>query len=174
MLKSSLFIFVVSTIGISSFSTQAQEWKTLKENNYEIQYPANWQLNQSGAMSTSFLFLSPLSSAEDQFQENVNLLIQDLSAHNLDLDAYSKLSTGQIETMMPGGKLISSERLKKNGQEFQKVVYLGTQGDFNLKFEQFYWVINNKAYVLTLTCEANQFDVYKQTGEKILTSFHLN
>jgi hypothetical protein len=41
----------------------------------------------------------------------------------------------------------------------------------DLKFEQYYWVINEKAFVLTLTCEEDQFKNYKEVGEKILNSF---
>jgi hypothetical protein len=35
----------------------------------------------------------------------------------------------------------------------------------------FLTVIDNKAYVLILTCEQNKFANYKETGEKILNSF---
>ena len=79
-----------------------------------------------------------------------------------------------IETMITDGKLISNERLKQNGREYQKVIYSGKQGIYDLKFEQFYWVIQGNAYVLTLTCEAGQFEAYKNAGEKVLNSFILN
>ena len=64
-------------------------WKSLTENSYSINYPGNWELNKSGQMGTSFILFSPLSSEQDQFKENVNLLIQDLTGYNLDLDKYN-------------------------------------------------------------------------------------
>ena len=56
---------------------------------------------------------------------------------------------------------------------FQKVIYNDDQGIYKLKFEQYYWVKKEKAYVLTLTCEIDQFEQYIETGEEIMNSFRL-
>ena len=73
------------------------DWKSLSENNYSINYPDNWELNKAGQMGTSFILFSPLSSKKDNFKENVNLLVQDLKGHDLDLDKYVEISEGQIK-----------------------------------------------------------------------------
>lgn len=151
-----------------------ESWKLLSDDNYTINYPDSWELNKSGQMGTSFILFSPLSSEQDQFKENVNLIIQDLSGHNLDLDKYVEISEGQIKTMITDGRILESKRMTTKTLNYQKVLYTGRQGVFNLKFEQYYWVVENNAYVLTLTCEESQFDNYQVTGEKILKSFELN
>ncbi|MEI6349408.1 MAG: hypothetical protein WCP69_15795 [Bacteroidota bacterium] len=148
-------------------------WKALNESSYSIQYPENWELDKSGKMGTSLVLLSKLSSPQDKFRDNVNLLIQDLQGQNINLDKYVEISEGQIKTMVVNGNLIESKRLSENGSEFQKIIYTGDQGAFKLKYEQFYWIKNGKAYVLTLTCEFEEFETYKVTGEKILNSFRL-
>ena len=148
-------------------------WKALDEISYSIQYPENWELNKSGQMGMSFILLSKPTSQTDQFRENVNLLIQDLTGKNITLDKYVEISEGQIKTMITNGDLLESKRLNENKSEFQKVIYTGDQGAYKLKTEQYYWVKNEKAYVLTLTCESTQFDKYKETGEKILKSFRI-
>jgi len=154
--------------------TESQDgWKSLTENNYSIKYPDNWELNKSGQMGTSFILFSQLSSEQDQFKENVNLLIQDLTGHNIDIDKYVEISEGQIKTMITDGVIIESKRITGNTLDYQKVIYTGKQGIFNLKFEQYYWVENDRAFVLTLTCEESQFDAFKTIGEKILNSFEL-
>ncbi len=150
-----------------------KDWNSLNEKNFIIQYPSDWELNQSGQMGTSFILFSQLTEKTDQFKENVNLIIQDLTGHNMSLDQYVEISENQIKTLITDGNIISSEREKKNGMEFQKVIYTGKQGIYNLKFEQYYWVYNNYAYVLTLTCEIDQFDDFKMTGERILNSFEI-
>lgn len=147
-------------------------WKSITEDNYSIDYPDDWELNKSGQMGTSFILFSPLSSEQDQFKENVNLLIQDLTGHNLDLDKYVEISEGQIKTMITDGEIIESKMITAETLNYQKVIYTGKQGIYNLKFEQYYWVIGDKAFVLTLTCEENQFNNYQVTGEKILNSFN--
>ena len=149
-------------------------WKSLSENSYSIEYPENWELNKSGQMGTSFILFSQLSSGQDQFKENVNLIIQDLTGHNLDLDKYVEISEGQIKTMITDGNLIESKRITTGDLNYHKVIYTGRQGVFNLKFEQYFWVVGDKANILTLTCEESQFDNYQIIGERILNSFNLN
>jgi hypothetical protein len=148
-------------------------WLLLNESSYSIQYPENWELDKSGKMGLNLILLTKLSSEQDQFRDNVNLLIQDLRGQDINLDKYVEISEGQIKTMMNNSNIIESNRLNENGSEFQKIIYTGDLGVYKLKFEQYYWVKNEKAYALTLTCELNQFETYKVTGEKILNSFRL-
>ena len=158
---------------ITSFSVfgQKKEWNTLNEKDYSIQHPKSWELNKSGQMGTSFILLSQLSSDSDTFKENVNLIIQDLSAYKIDLNKYVEISKAQIKKLITDPNIVSSTRMKNKGVEFHKIVYTGKQGVFDLKFMQYYWVQNNKAYVLTFTSEKAEFDNIKDIGEKILNSF---
>jgi hypothetical protein len=148
-------------------------WKTMDESGFSIQYPDSFELNKSGQMGMTFILLSKQTSPQDLFRENVNLIIQDLAGQNINLDRYVEISEGQIKTMITNGNIIDSKRIKTSDSEFQKVIFTGTQGQFNLKFEQYYWIVKQKAYVLTMTCEINQFDNYKEIGEKIMNSFRI-
>ncbi len=150
-----------------------ESWKTLSESDYSIQYPDTFDLDKSGQMGMSFVLLSKQTSRQDLFRENVNLLIQDLTGQNIDLDKYVEISEGQIKTMLTDGKLIESERLTNKNKNFQRVIYTGKQGQFDFKWQQLYWVENKKAYVLTLTCEINQYDNYESVGEKIMRTFRI-
>ncbi|MFT4805631.1 MAG: hypothetical protein ACI9YE_002853 [Psychroserpens sp.] len=159
-------------VNLSVFA-QTNDWNTLNEKNYSIEYPSDWELNKSGQMGTRFILFSQLTSKNDQFKENVNLIVQDLTGHNIDLNQYVEISENQIKTMITDGNIISSERVKKDEKEFQRVIYTGKQGIYDLQFEQYYWVENSNAYVLTLTCEITVFTDFKNTGEKILNSFEI-
>jgi len=148
-----------------------ENWKTLTDSDYSIQYPDTFDLDKSGQMGMSFILLSKQTSQQDLFRENVNLLIQDLTGQNIDLDKYVEISEGQIKTMITDGNLIESKRLTDKSKKFQRVIYTGKQGQFDLKWQQFYWVENKKAYVLTLTCEMSQYDNYVSVGEEIMKTF---
>ena len=150
------------------------KWKLFEGANYTLQYPPEWELNTNGTMGTTLILFSPVESSHDQFKENVNLLIQDLTGHNIDLDKYSEISEEQISKMITNSKVIESKRMKNGSEEYHHIIYTGDQGIFHLKFEQFYWVKNKKAFVLTLTCEQTTFDDYKEIGETILNSFTFN
>jgi hypothetical protein len=152
---------------------QSNKWNFINEKDYSIQYPEKWELNKSGQMGTSFILFSQLNSDTDKFKENVNLIIQDLTGHNIDLNKYVEISEGQIKTMITDGNIISSNRIKKKETEFQKVIYTGKHEMSDLKFEQYYWVQDDKAYVLTLSCEVSEFNDFKDIGERILESFKI-
>lgn len=154
-----------------TFFGQSSGWNSLNEKDYSIQYPENWTLDKNGQMGTNFFLFSELTSETDQFKENVNLIIQDLTGHSMDLNYYVEISEGQIKRLITDGNIILSKRIKKIESEYQKVIYTGRQGIFSLKFEQFYWVQNDKAYILTLTCEEDEFNNFKEIGERILDSF---
>ena len=170
MIKSLLTIFIF----ISSW-TVAQEnkndWKTLKSADFSIEYPSDWELNESRQMGTSFFLFSPLESEQDNFKENINLIVQDLSGYDLDLAEYSEISENEIKRLITKAIIIQSEPIKMENQTFHQMIYSGTQGTLNLKYYQRYYIKSNKAYVLTFTCEENKFDVFKKVGETILNSF---
>lgn len=149
------------------------EWKILDESNFVVHHPSSWELNQSGQQGTTFIALSPLESTDDKFRENVNLIVQDLSGHNLGLDEYTVISTDQILHMIPNSSILENKRMSSAGNEFQKVIYTGEPGTYKLKFEQYYFVVDKQAFVLTLTCEQDKFDQFKEVGERILNSFRL-
>ena len=86
--------FLITNISVFG---QSIEWKSLNEKNYSIQYPVNWELNKSGQMNTSFILFSELTSEKDQFKENVNLIIQDLTGYNIDFEQYVQISENQIK-----------------------------------------------------------------------------
>lgn len=151
----------------------AEQWKKYSDSNCEIQYPSEWNENTSGQMGTSFILFSPLTSDSDKFRENVNLLIQDLQGQKMDLDSYVELSKNQVKTLVTNGEIIESEQQNNQNGEHHKLVYYGTQGLFDLRFEQYFWIIDNKAYILTFTSEKEKFATYKDLSEKILNSFKM-
>lgn len=168
-----LYFSILSTIIISTKIIAQEGWTSLSEEKYSIAYPTDWELNTSEQMNTSFILFSPLTSPEDVFRENVNLLIQDLSTYSLDFDAYIALSVKQLPSLFPQGKIHESIKVATETLLYQKIIYSGLQGETLLKFMMYCWVIDKTAYVLTLSCEASKFDSYNETGEEILNSFNL-
>src|ERR1035437_4578073 len=164
-------LFVLLCTHAKSQQNKETGWLTLKQKDYSIKYPNNWELDQSGQSGTTFILLSVLEMAEDLFRENINLITQDLNGKNINLAKYTEISVEQIKTMIPNSKITESELVKGKSGGYHKIIYTGDQNNFHLKFEQHYWVINNKAYILTFTCEESKFADYKEVAEKILNSF---
>ena len=138
---------------------------------YTIKYPKSWIFSADDQMGATFHILSPKDSEEDVFNENVNLIIQDLAGTNIDLDAFVQLSEKQIKELIPKSNIIRSERLKSGSLELHKVVYTGEINGFNLKLIQHYQINNDKAYILTFTAQESAYEGYKYFGQQILNSF---
>jgi len=155
------------------FGQSQHGWKTISQSNYSLKYPSNWELNEGGLMGTKLILFSALESSDDTFRENVNLIVQDLTGYNLDLGGYSKMSKEQIKTMISNSQIIEGTTTRSNSNPCYKVIYTGDQGVFHLKFEQYYFVIADKAYVLTITAERNKFEKFKHVGESILNTFKI-
>lgn len=145
-----------------------------KKDNYELKYPETWSLDTITKTAADFIVYSPLSSDKDEFKENLNLVVQDLKGLNFDLDNFTALSEQQIQSYLEGSEVTENERLKKGEQEYQHLVYTAKTGGHTLRFEQYYWVINEKAYILSFTSELDQFEKYSDISKQILDSFTLN
>jgi hypothetical protein len=145
-------------------------WKVLAKDSYSIQYPTNWDLDQTGYEGTTFLLASELTSPQDPFRENVTLIIHDLRGTTIYLDKLVKQSQSTFQTTLANFRLIESKRLKDTG-EYHKLVFTGDKGKTSLKFVQYLRIKGIKAYVVTFAGEQSQFENYKETGEKILNSF---
>jgi len=105
---------IILTISLSSTISFGQsQWKTLKKNNYEINYPNEWKLIDNNYMETAFIILSKLDDTNDKFKENVNLMIQDLSGLNISLENLVQISEKQINTMLTDAKIIESKKNRK-------------------------------------------------------------
>ncbi len=170
-MKYFLTLLLFSPLFLQAQTTE--EWNTFKVKQYSLNYPSSWSLDSSGQAGTKFVILSPSETEEDTFKENVNLIIQDLTGYNLDLNGYTKLSLEQVKTMITNSKILESKKMKQGATEFHKIIYTGDLQGYQLTFEQYYWVIKNKAYIVTFTTEQSKFKTYQATGEKILNSFVL-
>lgn len=147
-----------------------EQWKTLSELNYNITYPSAWELNQSKVSGTNFILFAR-GTVDGKFRENINLLIQDLTGKGITLDKYVEITEQQIATMLNNAKIISSKRMKTATGEYHEIIYSGDQASFSLKWKQYYWVIGEKAYVLTFTGTQATYDSFLPTADKVMNSF---
>ncbi len=166
-----VFVSCGQSFGKKVNTETPKNWKLLDKPEFAIQYPDTFDLDTSGQMGMSFILLSQQTSPQDLFRENINLIIQDLSGQGMSLDKYVDISENQIETMITEGHLIESKRLSDDNKAFQRMIYTGKQGQFTLKWQNLFWIEDEKAYVLTLTCEENQYDKYVSIGETIMKTF---
>lgn len=146
-----LFCFQFSLAQSGGDSDAVDSLKIVKNAKFEISYPDSWRIDQSGARGSEFILYLPYVGDNVTFSENINLLIQDVSGYDMNLQAYTDLSVNQLKQMFPTTKIITNERKSADGLDYQRMVFTATQKGLNLKFEQRYWVFSTNAYVITAT-----------------------
>ncbi|MEO0038788.1 MAG: hypothetical protein RIQ59_1999 [Bacteroidota bacterium] len=145
--------------------------KTIERNGYSIAYPSSLRLDETGKNNTEFSLYTEKKDANDNFVENLNLMIQDLKNLNIDLNKFVEITENQITN---AGKLISSKRVIKENAEYQIMIYQASMRGFDLKFLQYDFVKNDKAYFLTFSAKTEEFDAYLKQMQEIMDSFKIN
>ena len=140
--------------------------------NLEIDYPADWEL-QEGFMGTVAVFLSPAESEADLFQENLNIGTQDLSATPMSLASYTEINVLQIEELITDSEVLESTSTTLAGNPAHVVVYTGAQGVFTLKWLQVWTIKDNMVYMLTYTAEEASYNKFMSSIEGMINSFKI-
>ena len=118
--------------------------------------------------------LAPRESVEDVFQENVNVIIQDLSASPMTLEDYTKLSENQIKTLLPEGKVFNIEDFTLSGLPAKAMIYSSKQAQLSLKYLGVWAIQNNKAYLVTYTAQQDKFETFLPQAKAIISSIKIN
>jgi hypothetical protein len=155
---------------ISSQFISSQNKKEINRNGYQIFYGDNLRLDETGRNGSEFYLFTQKENAGDNFVENLNLMVQNLTTLNIDLNKFVELTENQIKER---GKLIESKRSKTNGNESHILIYESTINGRELKFLQYDFVKNNKAYFLTYTAKKDDFEKYLMEMESVMKSFKI-
>lgn len=157
---------------IAAMSFGQEDWKTHSKENYSIRYPDTWKIDTSGQMNSSFILFSEIEENET-FRENINLLIQDLKGQNFTMKSYVALSENQIKNMVSNSKLIKSTYVNDPKRPYHVMVWSGLIGENQLKLKQHFYLIDEKAYVLSFTALPDTYDRFLPIADNIFKSFKI-
>ncbi len=140
-----------------------------------VTYPENWS-ERNDIAGVLGIFLSPQEDAKDIFQENVNILSQDLTLNPAiqELSSYTEFSQTQIESFLTEGKILSLEDVTLAGLPAKKMLYTSKQGQVTLQYLGVWMIKEKKAYVITYTALQSQFDRYLPQAQAVINSFKLS
>ncbi len=136
--------------------------------NFKMKYPATWS---TGAEQGMLIFKTAKDGAEDKFQENVNVIIQDLSAQPMTLNEFTKLSLDQYGDMGETVQIITVEDTKLAGSPTKKAVVKMNYYGMPLKLKQLWFIKDNKAYLLTYTALETTYNAFEDKATQLIMSF---
>ena len=115
----------------------------------------------------------PLESETDDFRENINLMIEDVTGIDISFDQYVELTLSNMKALLSEYNIIENERFEKDGLSFHRVIGTFSQGLLKVKSEMCCTIAGDKAYVLTFSTEQETYDDYKDVGKQIMDSFKI-
>lgn len=160
------------TLAQSKMKIQANTWLKHEFANEKliVEYPDSWELDTSRIVNSSFILKSPKESTKDDFQESINLLVQDLSGHHLDLAKFTEITENQVLQVFEAGKILMSAPVTFLDLSAHQLVYSGKLNHVMLKWEQIFWIEGEKAYILTYSAKIEAFEKYHQVAAQIINS----
>lgn len=168
-----ILIACVSNIDLKAqadSSRPVKGWVKYSDSDYVISFPRGIRIEFNGAPGTRLMLITELENPNDSFRENIGLMSELNTNPNARLDHYVTASQIKLDELINNFMLIESTRTSINGFEAHKLIYSGKQGVYAIKWAQYLFLINGKAYILTYTSELNSFEKYLDTFEKIASS----
>lgn len=175
LITSLLGVFLLAGCGsktatsIDTTSTGATV-QTFDASGFRVTYPLTWTMQQN-AYWAQVIFFSPQWSG-DLFRENVGIVSETLPS-DMSIATYYTSVKNQISTIIQNYQEISNEDLSLNGVAAKKIVYVGTQNTYQLKWMQVLAIKNKTAYIINYTASADTFDEFSKEANAIVDSFVL-
>jgi hypothetical protein len=136
---------------------------------FGISFPEDWD-NERDSFGAVIIVFSPLSGDDDQFSENVNVVVEDLAGADLDLDGYLELATEQLLDFIPDIDFVDRYTDQMDEELSWVIVYTGTQDAIEYTWIQEIALFDGSAYIITYTGE-DEFDTYLAHASAIFDSF---
>lgn len=173
-IKGLMFYLLISFFVISC--SQDVDWKKYDGINFSISSPKDWERTKT-ANNDTFVFKTKKESSSDTFQENFNVIIQDLGT-GMSLKDYSELTYNQVKQAIGEKSILDFKDASLSNQLAKEMSYVipknpSAQQYIDLKVWQKWIIKDNKAYILTYTAEKGKFDNYKSIAEKMFGFFNL-
>lgn len=159
-----------SNVGIPAqpeIAIDSPDFEEIKKDNYSIKVHKDWIVERNPMNETALFIYMDL---EDDFTENINLLIRDLGGSKLTLDEIVKTERADLETQ---ATILSSEKIVVPNKEYQRMVMTAPFYGEDLKFIQHFLLKDSKVYILTFTALERDFNKYEKVAEQIMQSFKI-
>ncbi len=172
MIKKILILTALLIVTLNAFAQT--NFLVYKSSNYAITYPENWRLDTNHSMGEDLILSSPSDEVNGQFNTNVNIVIQDLTDLNLDLEGFRKLSLKQLKKYVRSPEIFENAIIgNKENRIHGNLRYTALNSQAKLMTHQHYYIKDSIAYIISLSTLFEEYEKYKAVGMEIFKSFEL-
>lgn len=186
--KFSLFLAVIIfaiafTAGCGAFNKADAGWRTYSNDVCEFEYPSSWRVADIGDLEIEpkpELLLYATKSRNDKFLTNANLIIEEHQALAPSAKEHADNTTKWFETSGSSAGYSSYQLLDFTPYDIGSVEagiilaeYTIAQSGITVMSQQLVAPVEQQSFYLTLTCKKDDWDLYKEDFEKMISSFKL-
>jgi eukaryotic-like serine/threonine-protein kinase len=145
-----------------------------------IKYPQTWKIQEIGQNNTNTIdvvkFLPPPKKVPSPSATEITVEVENLK-QPISLGEYTNSKVNEITQFLTNAKIDESHPTQLANQPAHQIVYSG-KGDKTDKYtikRKAIWTLknNNKAYLITYTAEAGEYDDFLKMAEEIMYSLEL-
>lgn len=143
----------------------------LDKKTYKMTLPATWEIAPNCTEEYCNVF-SPTDTLGfiDRFVENINITVQKLPTPTYTVDQYATFSVGYLPKVVKEFVVVERKKLKSN---LVRLTYKGIKDNFQQTWRQYYYIKNQKVFIVTFACETSKYKYYQPFIESYLNSFTL-
>ena len=114
----------------------------------EFNYPKDWEIKEN-YMGTIAMIFSPQENIYDDFRENININVEDLTGMSITLEQYSNASILNLKKLITKFRVLERQSIiKLSGYPAYNIIFQGEQGKLKLQWHSI-WTIKkffNRSY----------------------------
>ena len=150
-----------------------ENWSRLSQNGYTINYPKKWTMNKTNVQNAEFVLTSL-----DRYGRSGNAAIRMESGAVSDDESLSSYATtyinGFLKVNFSSVKILKNETQKLNNYTFRKIKSsFKTNENLEIMILAHIIIHEGKLYLISFVSKVDEFNEYRPTVEKILSSFTL-
>lgn len=142
---------------------------TLSKSTYSVKYPDPWSIEGTADAKQFTLKAVPDSGVYDQFIENLNLVIYDLTSP-MNAQQYADFSKTTLPQKIKNFVILENKKGSLGANSWY-MVFKGMQFGKKLQWKQYYIVKGSKVHILTFTGEATRYKEYIKTINTMMASY---
>ena len=177
-----VFTLGVALIGFALYQAAAAKKFRLYTNDqigFSIKYPADWAVRENMMSEIPVVFVSPKEGPLDVFQENLSVVVQDLSqvsTRKLSFDMYTQIAIQQIVGVFKERiEVLEEAPTRLAGRQAYRFVYQGTDKTDPLLFKIMHvWCLDKgRGFQLNYGGLTARFDQYLGDAKVMIKSFKI-
>ncbi|MDT8904010.1 DcrB-related protein [Anaeroselena agilis] len=136
----------------------------------KAEYPAAWRTLED-VPGVAVVFHSPPESAEDKYNDNVNIIVEDVSGKpGTTAEAYVERGVAGLRASLDDFRLLGNKPGAVSGRPARLLEYTGRRGEFRLHFLQAVTVVGGNAYLVTYVAEEDKYAQFLPLAKRIFAS----